>query len=231
MKSPFRSMSSGKQNTSQYGFTIVELMIATVVFSIVLLVCTAGLLQISRMYYRGIVSSRTQEVTRSILDDVSEAIRLGGGTVVPQIAPVAGPVDGSCAGGKRYSYQLHKQMDESIPSKRHVLMSDDLAVCSSGTPAQDINSFVITGEEMMANGMRLEIFHICKPGDAPVPVVCPNPPPAGSNLYKVTIRVVSGEDGLLVDADGDGYKECKLQSGGGQFCAVSELTTTVQKRL
>jgi prepilin-type N-terminal cleavage/methylation domain-containing protein len=217
--------------SDQCGFTIVELMISTVVFSMVLLICTTGLLQISRSYYRGVVSSRTQETTRSILEDVSEAIRLGGGTVEPRLRVTpGGPVQGACAGGKRYSYELNKQLDDTVASKRHVLLADEMAVCSSATPAQDVNAFAILGREMMSNRMRLVDFSICAPGDAPAD--CPTgAPPATSSLYKVTIRVAAGDDDLLADSDGDGKVECRIQRSGGQFCAVSELSTTVQKRL
>jgi hypothetical protein len=49
----------------------------------------------------------------------------------------------------------------------------------------------------------------------------------GSNLYDLTIRVVSGENDLLDAA----HDNCSGSKAGTQFCAVSELTTVVQKRL
>jgi len=223
--------------SNQDGFTIVELMIATIVFATVLLVCTMGLLQISRTYYRGIVSSRTQEVTRTILQDVSESVRLGGGTVVPNIAP-SGTVRGLCAGGKRYSFEPYMQLNDAVATQRHALVVDDMAACTSGTPAQNINggTLTATSREMMNTRMRIADFRICAPGDT---VNCPTgAPPATSSLYKVVVRVITGENDLILDRNGDGNinaadapLECKVQGSGGQFCAVSELSTVVQKRL
>ena len=64
-----------QKRAEQNGFTIIELLIATTVFSLILLISVAGILQISRMYYRGVTQSRTQETARSIIDEVGEAIR------------------------------------------------------------------------------------------------------------------------------------------------------------
>lgn len=56
------------------GFTIVELMIATVVFSVILILITTGIIQIGKAYYKGIIGSRTQETARKITDEVGRSI-------------------------------------------------------------------------------------------------------------------------------------------------------------
>ena len=55
-----------RTQSSQSGFTIVELMIATLVFAMVLLVITVGVMSFTRAYYRGINQSNTQRVARAV---------------------------------------------------------------------------------------------------------------------------------------------------------------------
>ena len=57
------------------GFTIVELLIATAVFSFILLVVTTGIIRLGNMYYKGVISSRTQESIRNIVSETSSAIQ------------------------------------------------------------------------------------------------------------------------------------------------------------
>ena len=107
------------------GFTIVELMIATSVFAVVLLLCTYGLLEIGRTYYKGATILRTQETARILIDDVTEAIQFNGGEVVSNTAS-----GWHCVGTKRYSFVLNRQLNDT----NHALVTDiPPASCSPGT--------------------------------------------------------------------------------------------------
>jgi prepilin-type N-terminal cleavage/methylation domain-containing protein len=206
------------RRVNQKGFTIIELMIASAVFASILLLLTMGLLAVSRTYYKGVVTTRTQQVSRSILEDISESIRFNGGTVAPSIVP-NGTSRGFCAGGKRYSYQLNKQLNEAVASQRHVIVVDDFDTCSAGTVAQSMSSATPTGRELMSTRMRLGGLSITQVG-------------TGTDLWRVTVRVASGEDDILEDTNGDGVLDtCRQERSGSQFCAVSELSTVVQKRV
>ncbi len=194
----------------EQGFTIIELMIATAVFSTILLLCTVGLINIGRTYYKGITSAKTQETARLIMEEVTQTLQFGGGN--PQLG--GGSV--YCLGGKRYSYDLDKQItDSSSPGpnqSKHVLVSDDGHTCGS-VPSLDLSLPIGVGSrELMAPNMRLAKFDIAvRPG----------------NLYSVTVRVIFGDDDLL-DAT---RQNCSSERHGTQFCSVSELSTTVQKRV
>src|SRR4030095_5721136 len=189
------------QRNNQKGFTSIERMIASVVFASILLLLTMGLLAVSRTYYKGVVTSRTQQVARSILEDVSESIRFNGGAVAPAIVP-NGTSNGICAGGKRYSYQLNKQLDEAVASQRHVLVVDDFDTCSAGTTAQNMDSATPTGRELMSTRMRLSGFSVTQVG-------------TGTDLWRVTVRVASGENDLLEDTNSDGVLDtCRLARNG-----------------
>src|SRR4051812_8577751 len=92
---------------NQSGFTIIELLIATVIFALVLLVITTGVLQFTRQYYKGVISSHTQSAARAIADDVTRALQFGVGSVQPLTTngtSPAGQTYGYCIGqSKRYS--------------------------------------------------------------------------------------------------------------------------------
>ena len=59
----------------QNGFTIVELLIASAVFSFVILGASVAIIQISRLYYKGIIVSNTQTSAKAILDSITQAIQ------------------------------------------------------------------------------------------------------------------------------------------------------------
>src|SRR5438105_2859585 len=61
--------------SSSSGFTIVELLIATTVFSIVLIVFLATFLRISELFYKGVSLSNTQETARTVLQDITDDLQ------------------------------------------------------------------------------------------------------------------------------------------------------------
>src|ERR1700677_3100882 len=91
------------QNES--GFTIIELLIATLVFSTILLIATYGVIQIGRTYTKGYIGSLTQNTTRSIVDQISQAIQLSGPNTVQTGS--SGNYMSVCIGSIRYTYILN----------------------------------------------------------------------------------------------------------------------------
>lgn len=199
--------------TSQNGFTLVELMIATAVFSTVLLLCTYGLLEIGRSYYKGATISRTQETARLIMDDVVEAIQFNGGAVFGNEG-----AGWHCIGNKLYSFTRDRQRRDTPPIRQHVLMSETVSTCSSSMAK---NTSVDTGtlagadaKELMNMRTRLTNFGITQIND---------------DLYQIRIRVISGSD-AETEVIG-GQRMCRNDRTLSQFCAVAELTTIARKRV
>ena len=201
------------------GFTLIELLIATVVFSLVLLVITTSILQFSKQYYKGVVASSTQGVTRSLIDDVSQSLKFNG-----NYAALSGG-NGYCVGtSKRYSFALNKQVEDSgtlsAHQARHGLVSDTVANCNSATPALTFGASsafpgsVVNSRELLGQHMRLAKFSITNPAEG---------------MYIVTVRFIYGDDDLLTSATSPDAN-CK-STACSQFCATSELTTTVMKRV
>lgn len=207
------------------GFTIIELMIATAVFSVILLVLTAGILQIGRAYQKAMIQSKTLEVARTVSDDIAQAIQFSGGDILSPLPAVSG-VNGSCVGSRVYSYKLGTQL---TASSGHVFVGANRANCDGA--AVDINN----GVEMLGQYMRVTKLAI-----APVSGV--------SGLYSVQVTIAYGDNDLFCEAgtpacsDGNVAMtdaemvnatslQCKNIRDGTQFCAVSELNTSVVKRI
>lgn len=102
-----------KNRRSQPGFTLIELMIATVVFSLVMLVLLASFLQIGRIFYKGISYASTQESGRAISESISDDVRFAKRVTMSPTGPYRlGSSDTYwfCIGKYRYTYTLYEQL-------------------------------------------------------------------------------------------------------------------------
>ena len=215
------------------GFTIVEFMIASSVFGIILLVISAAILSMNQSYQKSMYASRTQEATSNLVDAIAQSIKYSPTPIVKGGAPADGTTSTFCIGNRQFLYVLGKQMDgsEAATTTKHVVVSrlntDNCATMPSIITATPSGS----PKELLGKGMRLAALDI---DDSKQP------------LYTVTARVVYGDDDSLCSdsianscADNgsmpnEGFRKgdlrCRAQSGS-QFCAVSELSTTVYRRL
>jgi len=210
---------SKKTTPNSKGFTIIELMIATVVFGTVLLVVTIAVLQFTRVYYRGVTEANTQDTARTIVDNISQAIQFNGGNVTDTAAsPSPGTSYAFCTGNQQYSYTTGLQLADAPTSMQtyHAVVVRDAAGCTSSSPSpQNMRGASVTGREMLSPKMRLARMQVTN-----VP---------GTKLYKISVRVVYGDDDLLVGPN-TATAKCSGQAGS-QFCAVSDITTVVAKRV
>ncbi len=226
------------KTTNQKGFTIIELLIATTIFAVMLLVLSFSLIQISRQYIKSINAGKTQEAARSIVEDISQSIQFGSDAptiintaMVPPIQTSTTSESGAtatvtakyfCVGDVRYTFFESQAVGEKVfkkstnPGQNIVLWKNKIA---PGTcTAAAINTALSasdTSRELMPNGMELELLQVEAAGT--------------SGLYKVTVVVAlaAGES----DINGFGASAtCKIRSGS-QFCAVSRLTTYVTRKL
>lgn len=195
----------------------MELMIATMVFGVVLLFVTMAILQFTRVYYKGITQANTQDTARTIVDNISQAIQFNGGSVTTTPPRAYGSTAAFCVGNQQYTYVIGKQMVESAPNSTqtfHALVARDLAGCASGSATPPMNTAYTSGRELLSPKMRLAKMEVNA---------------VGTNLYRITVKVVFGDEDLLQNPTAADTK-CKSQSGS-QFCAVSEITTVVTKRV
>lgn len=188
----------------QQGFTLIELLISSTVFSVILLLCTYGLIQIGNTFYKGRTVTNTQNAARNVMDNISQAIQYGGKDVRPSPQVVNTNVKDKgafCTGRVRYRYQKTQVKDGT---SAWGLIVDDQGVACNDTDTNKGNA-----KELLGPNMRITELVINQVGDN----------------YTINLSIAYGDDDLL-DAD----KKCKT-GAGSQFCATSTLSTTVQRRI
>jgi len=197
------------------GFTIIELMIATVVFSVILLLVTYGILQIGRAYTKGLTVTKTQNTARTVMDAITQDIQFY----------KSGSVDGGfnggsgtyviCVGNNRYTALLGQMLDDTASVPALLFDANLVGGCSTGNPQTWPKQVGTDPVELLTANMRVAAIDIAQLGT--------------SDLYKAHVRVVYGEDSALNNPTA---LDASCQGGDiNQFCAVSDLTTTIHKRV
>jgi prepilin-type N-terminal cleavage/methylation domain-containing protein len=221
-----------REKNNESGFTIIELMIATGVFSVVLLLCATAVIQVGRIFYKGTIVNKTQNTSRSIIDDVTQAIQFGGstagsfyqtGAVTYTFGTQNIPVSSVCLGDIRYSYVLRTDptlttVDFQLP---HVFWKDRRSGAAC-TP-RNITSADFggagggtSGQELLDKSMNVSKFVVTQPT-------------TGATLWKIELTATYGATyDLFTDSN---FDVCKPNRSGGQFCAVSTITTYATRRL
>jgi hypothetical protein len=208
---------------------MVELMIASMVFAVLLLVVTAGVMSFSRQYYKGIVTTKTQTAARNIMSEVAQSIQFGSNVYTDLVDPSG--LAGMCVDNKLFSYMIGQQVkDRGGVAAQHqayhgMVVDTTGSACADTTLPSTLptNAGLATGQrELLGDNMRLGALDITNDG----------------STYIIHVRVIYGDDDLLspavsssTTADEWGATVCGAASRDSQYCAVSDLTTTVQKRL
>ncbi|HSX05756.1 MAG TPA: prepilin-type N-terminal cleavage/methylation domain-containing protein [Candidatus Saccharimonadales bacterium] len=224
---------NSKQN--QDGFTIVELMIATVVFSLVLLVITMGVLHFSNSYYKGVNSSATQQAAQNAIDTISQSLQFGSaGSAGTDVAPAGA----FCAGSEIFIYTLGKVYPGGTPTGSNSGLYESSNTNAGTCDPASVTNFTI-GNELLGPKMRI----------TNVSVINTDP---SSNLWDVSLTVAYGDADLLCNTKlAAGVKgSCNNSSpryalgdlvtgndvachtdAGSQFCSVAKLETIAQQRV
>jgi prepilin-type N-terminal cleavage/methylation domain-containing protein len=195
------------------GFTFVELLISSAVFSVVLLLCAVGIVQVGKMFYKGVTINRTQDTARRVADDLSQSIQFGNTqTGNFRQTGISGSNLSLCLGEVRYTYNT----GVALSANQHVLWKDRIATGASCTPVNlSVPVPSINGVELLGENMRIPRINV---------------PPPSSGVWSVDIIVAYGED-TDIFLNPSNPTQCKSSNIGGQFCAVSRINTNVIKRL
>ncbi len=219
-------MSKQRSIDRQEGFTVVELMVATLIFSVILTVITMGVLSFSNRYYKAVNASTTQNTTRTVIDTITQAIQFGSAQVVPS--------DPSktyfCAGGNVFMFDDIPTKYTGVDSQMGLYMTpmDGEILAGSSCHSQDRSG----GRQLLGENMRLTNLSVAM---------------TAPNVYKVSIAVAYGDTELLCAPSlaskctaAANYAEVDFRDrpdttckpfAGSQFCAASSMTTMVSKRL
>jgi prepilin-type N-terminal cleavage/methylation domain-containing protein len=219
---------------NQKAFTIVELLIATSVFSLVLLTALAGFMQIGRLFYKGVSTTATQNAAKQIIQDISGAVQNAPSTP----SSGSGKYSYFCVGSTRYTYNLGHQIDLSKPADytppksatlpagtgNFGLIKDTLpgpSACATPCWPQascKIGELVFQKDmiELMGQNMRLSLFNIS------------SKPSVGPDFYDISLTIAYGDDTLLNNPSST-TPTCIDNIPGGQFCSVTTLSSGVYR--
>lgn len=240
---------NGRPRRDNQGFTIVELMIALSVLSVILVTVTIILTQIGALYSKGVNAANLQNANRTVVADISAQLQFSGKvpngcTPLPTTCYAdkdnfLNSQDGSnvtvytyCIGNTRYSYVLGRELgtDSSTSPQQitqHVLWRDTLDKDATTCPVPDIvNSVNLDdapskgdGYEMLGNHMRLTSFNIQQTA-------------ASSGIYNVDVWMAYGDSDLVrPDTAGPPGRSICLGGVGTQFCSISAITTQLTGRV
>jgi len=202
----------------QQGFTIIELMIATAVLSVMLLVVSTLMITIGRLYQKGVNQSKVQGAVRTITSDVSDNLKLSNKfTSITDINGTDKRV--YCIGDTRYTYVVGRQLGtgddvDGTPKSKHVLWRDKL-LTQTCEPVADLDNPGTDGVEMLPSNSRLIVFNV------------------SSETPRLTALSVAYGDSDLLSDDHDNlnwFTTCTGESSG-QFCAVAKLTSATSQRI
>lgn len=213
---------------NQKGFTIVELLLASTIFSMVMMVALSGFINIGRTFYKGINVTQTQQTARAVLESASRDISTS--SVVSSTKTVASGDNRKyvCIGNTRYTFILSRQVDlaDHDTTSKFGLLRDKLpgdTACGNPFDATSPAPFN-NPEELLNNKMRLNSF-----------CVTPASQTSFGKLYGLKVDLVLGDDGVLNQADNPSASSCSASRlylcntslNYSQHCYRAELGTTV----
>lgn len=215
----------------QSGFTIVELMIATAVFSVILLIITAGVLAFSKQYMHGQTYSNLQFTARQVSSQVGQDIQFGNGvsTVPANTFTTAGTTTTvGCyqIGASVYLYHIGRLVEDNkhglvmVPNQSATGACNSFIPLSNGRLESALNSNP-GARELLSQGQRLLQFSIIDG--------------TGAGAHVVEIKIASGDDDLFtpdITPTFNAWQDVKCKpTDGREYCAITSLKTTALERI
>jgi hypothetical protein len=208
------------------GFTIAELLIATTIFSMVLIVILSSFLQVGRMFYKGVSVNNTNEAARNIVDAVASDARISK-TITNSQASGSGSFF-FCVGSHRYTYKLATKVnasdiDSPASNTIHAGMVQDTV--SSGCP--NPSSAGINPKQLLGPDMQLNQFSFtCSLKVCPIPAHLVF---YGSDNTVFDSHIAAWKNTAADPGKASGAPDafCSGNSLSTQFCATSDINTNV----
>lgn len=238
-------MKINKANNAN-GFTIIELMIAIAILSVILILCTVVLIGISNYYTKGINIASVQNDNRNIVNQLTTDIQFSAISMAQRSQEVSDssvpggqvPISAFCFGDIRYSYVLG-----IVNGIAHSLWRDQMSGSGScyplnltqSTPSCEgivlgclPTSSTSSGNNLLPSNMHLASFTI-------MPVTSNN------DIYKITIGLALGSSSSYFEpsVSSNPAQPLKIENNnyvckssiGQQFCATSTLSAMATRRL
>ena len=190
--------------TNKRGFTIVELMIASVVFATVSLLTVTVVIGISRQYQTATYSNQLNDAKRSIHQDLRNAIAYQKATDLSVIDNGDG-ISRLCVGDVIYYWKQHSG---TLATENYGLYKKTLnAACKDMDTANGVNL-------LPKNGF-VNTFTVTK---------------GANNDYTVVTDFAVGTADMFTDTSPK-FTQCLPTQKGGDFCSVLNYTSIVTSRM
>jgi Tfp pilus assembly protein PilE len=151
------------QTSQESGFTIIEFMIATIVFSSILIIAVIAVNGFFLEYYRGVVSSSTQNTARSLSSQIEHSIEYSASTV-GSIAPSGSTPGYFCTDSEEYVFYLGQTETTSYPYPPLEAMPLGAAQVCVPNPADNASPAVwAERQSLLGTHYRLTAFSVSGP--------------------------------------------------------------------
>jgi prepilin-type N-terminal cleavage/methylation domain-containing protein len=217
-----------KRNTKPSGFTIIELLIATIIFSMILIVILSAFLQVGRMFYKGISMANTQEAARRVAEDVIEDVHFA--QEVSPITSSSGDPTGNtkyfCIGYHRYTYNLKQKVTTANIGNEFIGVQKATfnGTCPdpAAVPATAANNLTqLLGPDMQLNNFNLNCStKLC---DVSLHIIFYG---ADNGVFSSPSNPTATPAQALLEPDA----QCSGNLLSTQFCAFADLRTSVTLR-
>ncbi len=239
------------------GFTIIELMIALSVMSVILIMSTVILIQIGGIYDKGVSGSNLQNSSRSIVQDISSAIEFSGyNPAVTECSPSPLPVavnnscyvNGAstdpyppeyayCIGTVRYSFIVNAELgtDAGVTppaTTNHVLWRDVLNHYNDPCVPVDFNNLNNPHDSytVPGSGHELMAYHTRITAFNITPATGPELTGTG-NVYDITFSTAYGDSDLLNISGANTTCKSQITLVSTQFCSTASVSSTINARV
>jgi prepilin-type N-terminal cleavage/methylation domain-containing protein len=212
-----------KIDKQQKGFTVVELLIATAVFSLVLLVFLIALIRISQIFYKGVNLSNTQEAARNTIQTISDDIQFF--NVEPAVYDSY-----FCVGGYRYSFNKGVQVGGGDANDFGIIREAS-STCKpwtgSGSQAPDFSK----AAKLLDPGMQLNDL-VVKPvnGGISVKILVVFYGSSKTVFLSQLPSSINDPNDPSYNAYRASDARCTGPPSSSQFCATAEYQTTVLQK-
>lgn len=211
------------------GFTIIELLIATAVFSIVLLFTLTGFFQVGRSFYKGQNIVQTQAAAKQVIDSVTADLKFAPIITGPAASTKGADVFYFCLGNARYTfYKFHQLVLPGDTDSNFGILKDALVGSTACGDPFGVGAPFNTPQELLGNNMRVAKFCVVQAPTTSADRCVSGSGTSSSDLWSIDLIVAYGDNGSLTNSAAENVA-CDSASAVSRYCAVTELITSATK--
>lgn len=212
--------------SARKGFTLVELMLSSVAFTLVMLLIVSGFVQITRTYTKGNTIKEVQANARSITQDITRQVRISDRNTVSVLSATASNAGMLCAGDIVYAWNHYYDANGGRTTQdvngnpfEFIKMEEPGFSC---TDASVLSTYTGEYEEIMPENLTVQHFNpqIIVGDTLSLKLILSSPPldPPYPAVLSDTDLEQTGQNAACRPAIKD------------QYCSVTEMETAVLPR-